>query len=104
MALPRLVIWRTGRRPGFKLVFKKNAKMKSNRILLVIPFPQVFVELPRDTDNLFPDDSEAQDLVDFLVNTCENQVFTAECAAASRDVQDKIIENNDKYKGECSIS
>lgn len=57
------------------------------------------MELPRDTENLFPDDEEAQDLVDFLVNTCENQVFTAECAAASRDVQDKISENNDKYKG-----
>ena len=58
------------------------------------------MELPRDTENLFPDDPEAQDLVDFLVNTCENQAFTAECAAASRDVQDKISENNDKYKGE----
>ena len=63
------------------------------------PF-QVYVELPRDTENLFPDDQDAQDLVDFLVNTCENQAFTAECAAASRGVQDKISENNDKYKGE----
>ena len=58
------------------------------------------MELPRITDDLFPDDPDAQDLVDFLVNTCENQVFSAECAAASRGVQDKISENNDKYKGE----
>ena len=70
-------------------------------------FWQVYVELPRNTDSLFPGNPGAGNLVDFLVQECddynnnnlEGGSFSAECAAASQQVNQYIEENNAKYKG-----